>query len=67
MSETLAERVVREGAVSPEDGIRAVQRLTLGRDATPDELQDGAPFVRQHGLAAWCRVLLNSNEFLYVR
>ena len=67
MSKTLADRVVREGAVSPEDGMQAVLRLTLGRNATPDDLQDSAPFVRQHGLAAWCRVLLNSNEFLYVR
>jgi hypothetical protein len=24
-------------------------------------------FVEQHGLAAWCRVVLNSNDFLYVR
>jgi hypothetical protein len=67
MSETLAERVVREGAVGPEAGIQAVLRLILGRDAAPEELQECEPFVRKHGLAAWCRVLLNSNEFLYVR
>jgi hypothetical protein len=67
MSEALAERVIREGASTPAAQLQAVLRLTLGRDAAADELDAGVTFVQQHGLAAWCRVLVNSNEFLYVR
>ena len=33
----------------------------------PDERELPRQFVEQHGLAALCRVLFNSNEFLYVR
>ncbi|MFM8474174.1 MAG: DUF1553 domain-containing protein, partial [Planctomycetaceae bacterium] len=67
MSEALAERVIREGASTAESQLQAVVRLTLGRDAAADELDTGVKFVQQHGLPAWCRVVLNSNEFLYVR
>ncbi len=67
MSAALAERVRQEGAATPQAQLQAVLQLTLARDATPEELETGTDFVRQHGLAAWCRVLFNSNEFLYVR
>lgn len=67
MSEALAERVLRDGASTPEASLRAALQLTAGRDADPEELAEGVKFVEQHGLAAWCRVVLNSNDFLYVR
>ncbi len=44
---------------------RAVQLAWL-RSPTQQELAMFSAYVRQHGLAAFCRVLLNSNEFLFV-
>lgn len=67
MADALANRAVQEGASTPEAQLRAILRLTLTRDTTPADIEDGIPFIREHGLAAWCRVLLNSNDFLYVR
>ena len=43
----------------------AVRRIFL-REPTPDELRDFSAFAGQNGAAALCRVLLNSNEFLFV-
>jgi hypothetical protein len=44
---------------------RAYQ-LALSRDPTADESQDAESVVRQFGLATLCRVLFNSNEFLFL-
>jgi len=44
---------------------RAVELAWL-RSPTSEESARFADYVRQHGLAAFCRVLLNSNEFLFV-
>jgi hypothetical protein len=66
MAEALAERLARE---RPNDRSQQVVRafqLAYGRDATADELQVSTAFVGQHGLDAFCRVLLNANGFLYV-
>ena len=41
--------------------------LALGRPATPEELALAKAFIADHGLAAYCRVLFNTNAFLYVR
>ena len=43
----------------------AVRRLLM-REPTEDERREFAAFVQRHGLAALCRVLMNSNEFLFV-
>ena len=43
----------------------AVRRVFL-REPTKDELRDFIAYAQQNGLAALCRVLLNSNEFLFV-
>jgi hypothetical protein len=56
-SEVMAKRVgnVRE----------AVQRVWL-REPTAEELADFSALANEHGLAAVCRLLFNSNEFLFV-
>ena len=41
-------------------------QLVYGRDPEPDELRISKSFVEQHGLAAFCRVVFNSNEFVHV-
>jgi len=43
----------------------AVRRIFL-REPSENELRDFSEYAGQHGLAALCRVLINSNEFLFV-
>ncbi|MDA1049483.1 MAG: DUF1553 domain-containing protein [Planctomycetota bacterium] len=45
---------------------REAYRLAFGRSPSDDELRTTEAFIQQHGLAAFCRVIFNSNEFLYV-
>jgi hypothetical protein len=52
---------------SSRDLVQAAFRLAFARDARPEELADGAAFIDSTDLFSLCRVLLNSNEFLYVR
>ena len=40
--------------------------LALTRPARADESQEFAAYARKHGLASACRVLLNSNEFIFL-
>ena len=47
--------------------IQSVYLLAYGRDADADELADATAFIRSNDLAAFCRVVFNSNEFLYVQ
>ena len=41
-------------------------QLTLGRPPTADELRDWSTYADRHGLANACRLLFNSNEFLFL-
>jgi mono/diheme cytochrome c family protein len=63
--EHLAERAARAG---PElaDQIGAVYVAALGRPATPAEIEVLSAYAREHGLANVCRLVLNSNEFMFV-
>lgn len=56
MAERLAKRVGHEP-----DPISAALWLALGREATAREIELG----QKLGVASWCRVLLNLNEFVY--
>jgi hypothetical protein len=57
---------IEAGTASVADRARtAVEQLWL-RKPTPDEQAQLATYAQKHGLAALCRVLLNSNEFLFV-
>lgn len=42
----------------------AFQRI-YSRQPTPAELADVQPVIQQHGLSVFCRVLFNTNEFLF--
>jgi mono/diheme cytochrome c family protein len=46
--------------------VRAVVLKVLLREPTGNEWQAFIGYAKAHGLAALCRVLLNSNEFLFV-
>jgi hypothetical protein len=49
-----------------EKQVTAIYRLILLRTPTPKELHAVSAFAAKHGLANACRVLLNSNEFVFV-
>ncbi|MEX2187504.1 MAG: DUF1553 domain-containing protein [Pirellulales bacterium] len=72
MADALAARIEREGGTGLASGTevaRQVDRaywLTLSRPTTDEERAAVGEFIRQRGLPALCRVLLNSNEFMYV-
>ena len=42
-------------------------RLILCRQPTSDEMLDAIGYTDRHGLANFCRLLINSNEFLFVK
>ncbi len=66
MSDSLAARAREDADASPAAQIAAVYRRVYQRLPSEDELARVTPFVEAHGLSALCRVLFNSNEFLYV-
>ena len=48
------------------DRIRRMYLLALGRDPTESESTALSAFAERHGLANACRLILNSNEFMFV-
>jgi hypothetical protein len=60
-SEHFAARIVKDA-----HPLHQAFRLALLREPTTEEAERFAAYARKHGLAAMCRVLLNSNEFLFV-
>jgi mono/diheme cytochrome c family protein len=57
---------VKKLAAGPAQQIAAAYRLALGRAPTDEELARLADYHARHGLANTCRLLLNSNEFIFV-
>lgn len=60
-----------EARILMEDGsldshIARAVRIDWLREPTTEELHDFKSFVETNSLAALCRLLLNSNEFLFV-
>jgi hypothetical protein len=64
-AEFMAERITTD-ADTPEEEIRLAWRLTLSRVPTDRELAVILPYREKHGLANACRVIVNSNEFMFV-
>ena len=64
-SEWLATRLHQEKANTDERVRRAVALVWL-REPSRTEHQQFRDYVESHGLAALCRVLFNSNQFLFV-
>ena len=46
--------------------IEYAYRLAFSRSPTQPEMVDAETFVREHGLTSLCRVIFNSNEFLFL-
>ena len=65
-SERLAKRVKSEAGDLIEDQVKHVFLTTIGRTPTSAELVATSRVAREHGLAVVCRVIFNSNEFLFI-
>jgi hypothetical protein len=66
MAGCLAARIQREVEGNLDSQIRHLYRLAFNRVPDADEANAAKQHVAAHGLAALCRVVFNSNEFLYV-
>ncbi|HUQ70987.1 MAG TPA: DUF1553 domain-containing protein, partial [Planctomycetaceae bacterium] len=65
MTRAFAERLSREG----QDAAARVRRafaLAYAREPSERELVGGVQLIESHGLAAFCRAVLNSNELIHV-
>ncbi len=65
-AEKFAERVKADAPMSGVDQVRRAFALVLGRPPTMAEQAAAVQTVEAHGLATLCRVLFNSNEFLFL-
>jgi hypothetical protein len=66
MADHFAQRLQGERPSQAEQ-IELAFEWTYGRPPTSDELRVSSSFASRHGMPAFCRVLLNSNGFLYVQ
>ena len=55
-----------ESAPTDRDKVIMAHRLACGKQPTPMQLDDALEFARENSWPAYCRVLLSSNEFLFV-
>ena len=67
LADEFAGRMQREAGDSTAAQVKLVWLVAYGRDADEPEVQLATRFVDAHGLPSFCRVILNSNEFLYVQ
>lgn len=65
-SRSMAQLLKDHHADEPEQVDSAYQRILM-RPPTAQERTEATALVQQHGLDALCRVLFNSNEFLFIR
>jgi hypothetical protein len=65
-AEAFAARVRHQAGEEVPAQVRRAFRLALQRQPHASEAGPAERLVRQHGLAALCRALVNSSEFLYV-
>jgi hypothetical protein len=63
----MADRVATEAGPDPAAQIERAYRLALGRPPTPEELATGKDFLLKQPLSGLTHVLLNLNEFIYLR
>ena len=52
--------------INPSEQIERAVLLAWGRPPHDEEQRLLAGYAEQHGLAAACRVIFNSNEFMFV-
>jgi len=65
-SKLFAKRLRLEGGEKTGDQIKLAFQFCFGRLPAEDELEEGRVFVNEQGLSQFCRVLFNTNEFLFL-
>ena len=65
-AERLAERLEQDCGDQPSQQIARAYWLCYGREPDPSELSTSQDFVAEQGLSAFCRAMLNSNEFVFL-
>ena len=72
MSDRFASRLkalrprIKAGLLRGAGQVTRLWQLAYARSPDNEELKAATAFIQQHGLPALCRVVLNSNEFLFV-
>jgi hypothetical protein len=64
-SERFAKRLEAQSK-KPEEQVARACEFVFGRPPTRDEIRELGSYAQMHGLANLCRVLFNSNEFMFV-
>jgi hypothetical protein len=67
MADFFAKRLEQEAGDDIATQMRLAHELALGRPVSNKELTLATNFIANHGLVAYCRILFNTNAFLYVR
>ena len=67
MAAALAERLKQEAGDDVASQVNFAYQLCYSRKASHDEIAACRELIGDHGLAAMCRVLLNTSEMIYVR
>ena len=62
----LADRLHKEAGANPKAQIRTAMSLLFARQPSEAESSAAEKFILKQGLFAFCRSLLNANEFVYV-
>jgi len=65
-AQILADRLTRNADTTPSDQVNHAFQLVYGRLADRVESEVCVKHIETHGLDALCRVLFNSNEFLFI-
>jgi len=66
MARALATRLQTDAGPDTEAQVRRGYLLCYGRQPAAQELKDCVDLIKQHRLAAFCRVLLNTSELIYL-
>lgn len=66
VAEALSERLKREAAEGSAAQVRLAFELLCGRSPSERESMAAVNLINRFGLRAFCRAMLNSNEFIYV-
>ena len=62
-----ADRIATEAPTGPEAQVERAYMLALSRVPSADEKRVGVEFLGEHTLNDFAHVLLNLNEFIYLR
>jgi hypothetical protein len=65
-ADLFAKRLEKEVKGNPAAQVNHAFSLTFGRSPEPVEREEAIKLIEAHGLSAFCRVLFNTNEFMFL-